>query len=117
VRTDARAPHTQHAGVARRSVGRQGIPEALRPLCQDKEVVAAASFEQTMAESTGRPAAMTILLIVARTRRHGLRGLDACRSSAANGISAGGRATSFRRGAPSDVGEIERIASEVDAPL
>lgn len=101
------------AGVAAIQLEDQLFPKRCGHL-PDKQVVDAAVFEQTLA------AALDVrsdddLLVVARTDARGTLGLDAA-IERANRYARAGADIVFVE-APHDAGEIERIATEVDAPL
>jgi len=80
----------------------------------DKQVVDAAVFEQTLAAALDARSDDG-LLVVARTDARAPLGLDAA-IERANRYAQAGADVIFVE-APQDTGEIERIASEVDAPL
>jgi 2-methylisocitrate lyase-like PEP mutase family enzyme len=103
----------EHAGVAAIQLEDQVFPKRCGHL-PDKEVVDAAVFEQTLAAALDARSDDN-LLIVARTDARAPLGLDAA-IERANRYAQAGADIIFVE-APQDVGEIERIASEVDAPL
>jgi 2-methylisocitrate lyase-like PEP mutase family enzyme len=103
----------EDAGVAAIQLEDQVFPKRCGHL-PDKEVVDATVFEQTLAAALDARSDEN-LLIVARTDARAPLGLDAA-IDRANGYADAGADIIFVE-APQDAGEIERIASEVDAPL
>lgn len=101
------------AGVAAIQLEDQMFPKRCGHL-PDKQVVDAAVFEQTLAAALDARSDDN-LLVVARTDARGPLGLDAA-IERANRYAQAGADIIFVE-APQDVGEIERIAHEVDAPL
>ena len=101
------------AGVAAIQLEDQVFPKRCGHL-PDKQVVDAAVFEQTLAAALDARADDN-LLVVARTDARAPLGLDAA-IERANRYAQAGADIIFVE-APQDVGEIERIAREVDAPL
>lgn len=101
------------AGVAAIQLEDQVFPKRCGHL-PDKQVVDAAVFEQTLAAALDARADDN-LLVVARTDARAPLGLDAA-IERANRYAQAGADIIFVE-APQDVGEIERIAHEVDAPL
>ncbi|OMC30150.1 isocitrate lyase/PEP mutase family protein [Mycobacterium colombiense] len=101
------------AGVAAIQLEDQVFPKRCGHL-PDKQVVDAAVFEQTLAAALDARSDDN-LLVVARTDARGPLGLDAA-IERANRYAQAGADIIFVE-APQDVGEIERIAHEVDAPL
>ncbi|MBV8787687.1 MAG: isocitrate lyase/PEP mutase family protein [Mycobacterium sp.] len=101
------------AGVAAIQLEDQVFPKRCGHL-PDKQVVDAAVFEQTLAAALDARSDEG-LLIVARTDARAPLGLDAA-IERANRYAQAGADIIFVE-APQDLGEIERIASEVDAPL
>ncbi|BBY38229.1 carboxyvinyl-carboxyphosphonate phosphorylmutase [Mycobacterium mantenii] len=101
------------AGVAAIQLEDQVLPKRCGHL-PDKQVVDAAVFEQTLAAALDARSDDN-LLVVARTDARGPLGLDAA-IERANRYAQAGADIIFVE-APQDVGEIERIAHEVDAPL
>ena len=103
----------EHAGVAAIQLEDQVFPKRCGHL-PDKEVVDAAVFEQTLTAALDARSDDN-LLIVARTDARAPLGLDAA-IERANRYAQAGADIIFVE-APQDAGEIERIATEVDAPL
>jgi len=101
------------AGVAAIQLEDQVFPKRCGHL-PDKQVVDAAVFEQTLAAALDARSDEN-LLIVARTDARAPLGLDAA-IERANRYAQAGADVIFVE-APQDVGEIERIATEVNAPL
>jgi 2-methylisocitrate lyase-like PEP mutase family enzyme len=101
------------AGVAAIQLEDQVFPKRCGHL-PDKQVVDAAVFEQTLAGALDARSDDG-LLMVARTDARAPLGLDAA-IERANRYAQAGADVIFVE-APQDTGEIERIASEVDAPL
>jgi 2-methylisocitrate lyase-like PEP mutase family enzyme len=101
------------AGVAAIQLEDQVFPKRCGHL-PDKQVVDAAVFEQTLAAALDTRSDDN-LLVVARTDARGPLGLDAA-IERANRYAQAGADIIFVE-APQDVGEIERIAHEVEAPL
>ncbi|GAB1811600.1 isocitrate lyase/PEP mutase family protein [Mycobacterium sp. MUNTM1] len=101
------------AGVAAIQLEDQVFPKRCGHL-PDKQVVDAAVFEQTLAAALDARSDDD-LLVVARTDARAPLGLDAA-IERANRYAQAGADVIFVE-APQDVGEIERIAHEVDAPL
>ncbi|OBB86973.1 carboxyvinyl-carboxyphosphonate phosphorylmutase [Mycobacterium colombiense] len=101
------------AGVAAIQLEDQVFPKRCGHL-PDKQVVDAAVFEQTLAAALDARSDDNLLL-VARTDARAPLGLDAA-IERANRYAQAGADIIFVE-APQDVGEIERIAHEVDAPL
>ncbi|OBH44084.1 isocitrate lyase/PEP mutase family protein [Mycobacterium mantenii] len=101
------------AGVAAIQLEDQVFPKRCGHL-PDKQVVDAAVFEQTLAAALDARSDDN-LLVVARTDARGPLGLDAA-IERANRYAQAGADIIFVE-APQDVGEIERIANEVDSPL
>ena len=101
------------AGVAAIQLEDQVFPKRCGHL-PDKQVVDAAVFEQTLAAALDARSDEG-LLIVARTDARAPLGLDAA-IERANRYAQAGADIIFVE-APQDLGEIERIAGEVDAPL
>ncbi|OBH81626.1 carboxyvinyl-carboxyphosphonate phosphorylmutase [Mycobacterium scrofulaceum] len=101
------------AGVAAIQLEDQVFPKRCGHL-PDKQVVDAAVFEQTLAAALDARSD-DALLMVARTDARAPLGLDAA-IERANRYARAGADIIFVE-APQDVGEIERIAREVDAPL
>lgn len=101
------------AGVAAIQLEDQVFPKRCGHL-PDKQVVDAAVFEQTLAAALDARSDDN-LLVVARTDARAPLGLDAA-IERANRYAQAGADVIFVE-APQDVGEIERIAHEVDAPL
>lgn len=101
------------AGVAAIQLEDQVFPKRCGHL-PDKQVVDAAVFEQTLAAALDARSDDNLLL-VARTDARGPLGLDAAIERANRYAQAGADIVFVE--APQDVGEIERIADEVDAPL
>jgi 2-methylisocitrate lyase-like PEP mutase family enzyme len=101
------------AGVAAIQLEDQVFPKRCGHL-PDKQVVDAAVFEQTLAAALDARSDEN-LLIVARTDARAPLGLDAA-IERANRYAQAGADVIFVE-APQDIGEIERIAGEVDAPL
>ena len=101
------------AGVAAIQLEDQVFPKRCGHL-PDKQVVDAAVFEQTLAAALDARSDEG-LLIVARTDARAPLGLDAA-IERANRYAQAGADIIFVE-APQDIGEIERIAGEVDAPL
>jgi 2-methylisocitrate lyase-like PEP mutase family enzyme len=101
------------AGVAAIQLEDQVFPKRCGHL-PDKQVVDAAAFEQTLAAALDARSDDN-LLVVARTDARAPLGLDAA-IERANRYAQAGADIIFVE-APQDVGEIERIAGEVDAPL
>src|ERR1700729_2230534 len=103
----------EQAGVAAIQLEDQVFPKRCGHL-EDKHVVDAADFEQTLAAALDARTADN-LLIVARTDARAPLGLDAA-IERANRYAQAGADIIFVE-APQDAGEIERIGREVDAPL
>jgi 2-methylisocitrate lyase-like PEP mutase family enzyme len=103
----------EQAGVAAIQLEDQVFPKRCGHL-DDKHVVDAADFVQTLAAALDSRADEN-LLIVARTDARAPLGLDAAIERANLYARAGADVISVE--APQSVGEIERIAREVDAPL
>jgi 2-methylisocitrate lyase-like PEP mutase family enzyme len=101
------------AGVAAIQLEDQVFPKRCGHL-PDKQVVDAAVFEQTLAAALDARSDEN-LLIVARTDARAPLGLDEA-IERANRYAQAGADVIFVE-APQDIGEIERIAGEVDAPL
>jgi 2-methylisocitrate lyase-like PEP mutase family enzyme len=101
------------AGVAAIQLEDQVFPKRCGHL-PDKQVVDATVFERTLAAALDARSDDN-LLVVARTDARGPLGLDAA-IERANRYAQAGADIIFVE-APQDVGEIERIAAEVDAPL
>jgi 2-methylisocitrate lyase-like PEP mutase family enzyme len=101
------------AGVAAIQLEDQVFPKRCGHL-PDKQVVDAAAFEQTLAAALDARSDDN-LLVVARTDARAPLGLDAA-IERANRYAQAGADIIFVE-APQDVGEIERIAREVDARL
>jgi 2-methylisocitrate lyase-like PEP mutase family enzyme len=101
------------AGVAAIQLEDQVFPKRCGHL-PDKQVVDAAVFEQTLAAALDARSDEN-LLIVARTDARAPLGLDAA-IERANRYAQAGADVIFVE-APQDIGEIERIATEVNAPL
>ncbi|OBH86231.1 isocitrate lyase/PEP mutase family protein [Mycobacterium scrofulaceum] len=101
------------AGVAAIQLEDQVFPKRCGHL-PDKQVVDAAVFEQTLAAALDARSD-DALLMVARTDARAPLGLDAA-IERANRYARAGADIIFVE-APQDVGEIERIAREVEAPL
>ncbi|KZS68676.1 carboxyvinyl-carboxyphosphonate phosphorylmutase [Mycobacterium kansasii] len=101
------------AGVAAIQLEDQAFPKRCGHL-PDKRVVDAAVFEQTLAAALDTRSDDG-LLIVARTDARAPLGLDGA-IERANRYAAAGADIVFVE-APQSIGEIERIASEVEAPL
>lgn len=101
------------AGVAAIQLEDQVFPKRCGHL-PDKQVVDAAVFEQTLAAALDARSDDN-LLVVARTDARAPLGLDAA-IERANRYARAGADVIFVE-APQDVGEIERIARDVDAPL
>jgi len=101
------------AGVAAIQLEDQVFPKRCGHL-PDKQVVDAAVFEQTLAAALDARSDES-LLIVARTDARAPLGLDAA-IERANRYAQAGADVIFVE-APQDIGEIERIAGEVEAPL
>jgi 2-methylisocitrate lyase-like PEP mutase family enzyme len=101
------------AGVAAIQLEDQVFPKRCGHL-PDKQVVDAVAFEQTLAAALDARSDDN-LLVVARTDARAPLGLDAA-IERANRYAQAGADIIFVE-APQDVGEIERIAREVDAPL
>lgn len=101
------------AGVAAIQLEDQLFPKRCGHL-PDKQLVDAAVFEQTLAAALDARSDAN-LLVVARTDARGPLGLDVA-IERANRYAQAGADIIFVE-APQDIGEIERIAHEVDAPL
>src|ERR1700753_288951 len=101
------------AGVAAIQLEDQVFPKRCGHL-PDKQVVDAAVFEQTLAAALDARSDEN-LLIVARTDARAPLGRDAAIERATRYAQAGADVIFVE--APQDVGEIERIATEVNAPL
>src|SRR6201993_1686893 len=101
------------AGVAAIQLEDQVFPKRCGHL-PDKRVVDASVFEQTLAAVLDARSGDS-LLVVARTDARAPLGLDAA-IERANRYAQAGADVIFVE-APQDAGEIERIATEVDAPL
>jgi 2-methylisocitrate lyase-like PEP mutase family enzyme len=101
------------AGVAAIQLEDQAFPKRCGHL-PDKQVVDAAVFEQTLAAALDTRSDDT-LLVIARTDARAPLGLDAA-IERANRYAAAGADIIFVE-APRGTDEIERIASEVEAPL
>jgi 2-methylisocitrate lyase-like PEP mutase family enzyme len=101
------------AGVAAIQLEDQVFPKRCGHL-PDKQVVDATVFERTLGAALDARSDDN-LLVVARTDARGPLGLDAA-IERANRYAQAGADIIFVE-APQDVGEIERIAAEVDAPL
>ncbi len=101
------------AGVAAIQLEDQVFPKRCGHL-PDKQVVDAAVFEQTLAAALDARSDEN-LLVVARTDARAPLGLDAA-IERANRYAEAGADVIFVE-APQDTGEIERIATEVNAPL
>lgn len=101
------------AGVAAIQLEDQAFPKRCGHL-PDKQVVDAALFEQTLAAALDARSDDD-LLVVARTDARAPLGLDEA-IERANRYARAGADVIFVE-APQDTGEIERIATEVDAPL
>ncbi|ORB83216.1 carboxyvinyl-carboxyphosphonate phosphorylmutase [Mycobacterium kansasii] len=101
------------AGVAAIQLEDQAFPKRCGHL-PDKRVVDAAVFEQTLAAALDARTDEG-MLVVARTDARAPLGLDAA-IERANRYAAAGADIVFVE-APEDIGEIERIAREVGAPL
>lgn len=101
------------AGVAAIQLEDQVFPKRCGHL-PDKQVVDATVFERTLAAALDARSDDN-LLVVARTDARGPLGLDAA-IERANRYAQAGADIIFVE-APQDIGEIERIAAEVDAPL
>lgn len=101
------------AGAAAIQLEDQVFPKRCGHL-PDKQVVDATVFERTLAAALDARSDDN-LLVVARTDARGPLGLDAA-IERANRYAQAGADIIFVE-APQDVGEIERIAAEVDAPL
>ncbi len=101
------------AGVAAIQLEDQVFPKRCGHL-PDKQVVDSAVFERTLAAALDARSDES-LLVVARTDARAPLGLDAA-IERANRYAQAGADVIFVE-APQDAGEIERIASEVDAPL
>lgn len=103
----------EHAGVAAIQLEDQVFPKRCGHL-PDKAVVDTAEFEQMLAAALDTRSDDN-LLVVARTDARAPLGLDAALERANRYAEAGADIVFVE--APQNVGEIERIASEVDAPL
>ena len=103
----------EQAGVAAIQLEDQVFPKRCGHL-EDKRVVDAAEFEQTLAAALGARSDDN-LLVVARTDARAPLGLDAA-IERANRYARAGADVIFVE-APQSIEEIERIAHEVDAPL
>src|ERR1700760_1917481 len=103
----------EQAGVAAIQLEDQVFPKRCGHL-EDKRVVDAAEFEQTLAAALGARSDDN-LLVVARTDARAPLGLDAA-IERANRYARAGADVIFVE-APQSIEEIERIAREVDAPL
>src|ERR1700744_1450867 len=103
----------EQAGVAAIQLEDQVFRNRCAPL-EDKHVVDAAEFEQTLAAALDARSDDN-LLVVARTDARAPLGLDAA-SETAKRYPQGGADVIFVE-APQSLEEIERIAHEVDAPL
>ncbi|BBZ43204.1 isocitrate lyase/PEP mutase family protein [Mycobacterium parmense] len=101
------------AGVSAIQLEDQVFPKRCGHL-PDKQVVDAATFEQTLAAALDARSDDD-LLVVARTDARAPLGLDAAIERANRYARAGADIVFIE--APQDADEIERIASEVDAPL